>query len=189
MSDRPPSLPHMFMFTLVCVYMGQGGMGTCHLISIGILSVEIRHPGDNLMSEYCCYIVGGYITELDISWSHAEPHFFAHPFHEFCRHGTKECDIICNNLDNSLDSIPGRQLFKKSSHRNSLWSWTIFHQTNSSLLPLNECCWNICCLMVSLLFDGQPDKAEHWHPTVLQSTLQLIQCQIQTSDQGINKAF
>ena len=81
------------------------------------------------------------------------------------------------NHSNSLDPIRGRQFFAKSAHHGSFCSWlqaTIFQEISSSL-PVNGG-WNTCYAMVS---DAR------WS-IVLQSRVQLIQCQYKSRLQIAN---
>ena len=92
------------------------------------------------------------------------------------------------NRGNSLHSIRGRQFFAKSAHCYSLCSCsleTTFCKINSSL-PVNAG-WNTCCVM------GSHARRSIDTSIVLQSRVQLIQCQcksrLQTTNLGINNAF
>ena len=89
------------------------------------------------------------------------------------------------NRGNSLHSIHGRQFFAKSAQRDSLCSCsleTIFREINSSL-PVNAG-WNTCCPM------GSHSRRNIDTSIVLQSRVQLIQCQcksrLQIANLGIN---
>ena len=105
-------------------------------------------------------------------------------FAEFC----PRARYFSRNRGNSLHSIRGRQIFVKSAHRDSLCSCsleTIFREINSSL-PVNAG-WNTCCAM------GWHARRSIDTSIVLQSRVQLIQCQCksrpQTANLSINNAF
>ena len=103
----------------------------------------------------------------------------------FCRPRTR---YYSRNCGNSLDPIRGRQFFAKFAHCDRLCSRATgdnFRETNSSL-PVNAG-WNTCCALV------RHARRSIDTSIVLQSRVQLIQCQcksrLQIANLGINNAF
>ena len=111
--------------------------------------------------------------------------FFCPPISRILQSWRPRARYFSWNRSNSLHSI---QFFAKSAHRDSLCSCsleTIFREINSSL-PVNVG-WNTCCVM------GSHARRNIDTSIVLQSRVQLIQCQckswLQTANLGINNAF
>ena len=133
------------------------------------------------------YIAVVYTAELDISRSHVGPHFFAHWFREFCRLGTQEHDIF-----RKIAVTPCIQFAGDNFSRNLLTAIAFVPVRWRQFFAKSTCAY---------LSMRAGTHAVRWAatlggaltPPLLQSRVQLIQCQcksqLQTANLGINNAF